>query len=312
MPSGWFVVATSAEVARRSVVTRRFMGEDLVVYRTAAGEVRAVDPYCPHLGAHLGHAGAVVGESLRCGFHGFQFDGAGACVATAYGGKAPRAAKLGVRRAQERDGLVVVWHDPSGAPPSWEVPVASDVGWTPLAVKKLSAAGHPQETSENSVDLGHFSAVHGYRDVALLGPAVENGPHLSIKYGMTRPAWPLGALGVALRSTFAIDLYGLGYSRVLTHVPALGVDVRHLVCATPSEPGRVELYLGVSLRAGGRVHAAGARALSRVVLGMFQRDVMQDFAVWEHKRYLARPALAEGDGPIGMYRRWAGQFYPPA
>ena len=38
-------------------------------------------------------------------------------------------------------------------------------------------------------------------------------------------------------------------------------------------------------------------------------DAQQDFLIWENKRYLARPALARGDGPIGKFRLWARQFY---
>ena len=38
-------------------------------------------------------------------------------------------------------------------------------------------------------------------------------------------------------------------------------------------------------------------------------DARQDFAIWQHKRYLSAPALAAGDGPIGKYRAWARQFY---
>lgn len=41
----------------------------------------------------------------------------------------------------------------------------------------------------------------------------------------------------------------------------------------------------------------------------FVTDVGQDVPLWEHKRYLDAPALAVGDGPIGLYRRWARQFY---
>jgi len=31
--------------------------------------------------------------------------------------------------------------------------------------------------------------------------------------------------------------------------------------------------------------------------------------VWQHKRYVQPPILAEGDGPAGKYRQWARQFY---
>jgi hypothetical protein len=40
-------------------------------------------------------------------------------------------------------------------------------------------------------------------------------------------------------------------------------------------------------------------------------DVRKDLPIWAHKRRLARPSLVPGDGPIGVYRRFARQFYPP-
>jgi 3-ketosteroid 9alpha-monooxygenase subunit A len=70
IPSGWFAVATSEEIAIRDVAIRHYFGQDLVVFRTESGAVSVFDPYCPHLGAHLGHGGRVEGERLRCPFHG--------------------------------------------------------------------------------------------------------------------------------------------------------------------------------------------------------------------------------------------------
>lgn len=39
------------------------------------------------------------------------------------------------------------------------------------------------------------------------------------------------------------------------------------------------------------------------------RQMNQDIPIWEHKRYLPKPMLCDGDGPIPEYRRWASQFY---
>ena len=36
---------------------------------------------------------------------------------------------------------------------------------------------------------------------------------------------------------------------------------------------------------------------------------VEDLEIWEHKAYLARPRLADTDGPIMAFRRWAAQFY---
>ncbi|WP_425436809.1 Rieske 2Fe-2S domain-containing protein [Mycobacterium rhizamassiliense] len=41
------------------------------MYRTKSGLARAIEAYCPHLGAHLGHGGKVLGDELHCPFHAF-------------------------------------------------------------------------------------------------------------------------------------------------------------------------------------------------------------------------------------------------
>jgi hypothetical protein len=49
--------------------------------------------------------------------------------------------------------------------------------------------------------------------------------------------------------------------------------------------------------------------ISRFILYCFSHDAQQDFDIWQNKRFIQPPALAEGDGPIGKYRLWARQFY---
>jgi len=50
-------------------------GENLVIFRTEEGRACVMDAYCPHLGAHLGFGGRVVGDCIECPFHGWKFDG---------------------------------------------------------------------------------------------------------------------------------------------------------------------------------------------------------------------------------------------
>jgi phenylpropionate dioxygenase-like ring-hydroxylating dioxygenase large terminal subunit len=38
------------------------MRKEVVLYRTFSGGVRACEPYCAHIGAHLGHGGMVGGR----------------------------------------------------------------------------------------------------------------------------------------------------------------------------------------------------------------------------------------------------------
>jgi nitrite reductase/ring-hydroxylating ferredoxin subunit len=316
LPSGWFVVATSDELPAGATLTTTFMAEELVLYRTASGEARAVSPFCPHLGAHLGRCGTVVGETIRCDFHHFRFGADGGCVGTGYGTKPPPSARLAVRHLLEQNGLILVHHDHEGRAPTWTPPLLDERGWSPLVRHRFSLRGHPQETTENSVDIGHFSAVHGYSDVRVLRDLRTEGPYLHARYAMRRAAGPLGRWGVRVSTEFDVHLYGLGYSFVEVEVVPYGVRLRHFVFSTPTEPDRIDLRIAVSVLApfgdgimSNLVGRPFASTLANIVGVMYVNDVGQDVRFWEHKQYVPRPALAEGDGPVAGYRRWASQFY---
>ena len=94
--SPWqFEVDFSEELEPGTARPARYFGKDLVIWRTSGGEPRVFDAFCPHLGAHLGHGGKVEGDSIRCPFHAWSFDGAGNCIDIPYAKRVPP--KAGVR-----------------------------------------------------------------------------------------------------------------------------------------------------------------------------------------------------------------------
>lgn len=319
-PNGWYALAFSRELRAGQVLNARFMGRELVLFRTAAGIACAMDAYCPHLGAHLGHGGRVEGETIRCPFHGFCYDVQGRCVSTPYGKRIPPRALAPVLPVRETHGMILAYHDAGGAAPCWEVPALDMTGWSPLLTKTASFRGHPQETTENSVDVGHFSVVHGYTDVETLKEAQVQGAYLNARYAMVRGK---RFLGRTVRAEFEIHVYGLGYSFVEASVPSFGMALRQFVLATPTDGQNIILRLAMSMRDDarpGRIHPLLAilpRALvnpliARGAFAGFTGDAAQDFVIWQHKRHVQPPILAEGDGPVGRYRQWARQFYPVA
>lgn len=321
-PRGWYVLAFARELRRGGVLTRALAGRELVLFRTASGRVAALDAYCPHLGAHLGHGGRVEGELLRCPFHGFRFDTDGRCAATGYGSKPPPTAVGHTWPVREVNGMLCVFHDADGRPPDWEIPALDATGWSAPVFRRFTLAAHPQETTENSVDLGHFSWVHGYRAVQLEGDVVIDGAYLSTAYTAQRPAPLVGRWWQGLHFDFRFEthIHGLGYSLVEVRVHGFDIRARLWVLPVPVAPGRLSLTLAASGDGGGDVHPAlqpvprrlRAALIGRGLLLALATDARQDFAIWEHKRYVHPPALALGDGPIGRYRTWATQFYPPA
>src|ERR1700731_404960 len=82
----WYVGAWSADVAPGTLLARTLLGEPIVFARTQSGEITALYDRCPHRFAALSR-GQVHGELLMCGYHGLQYNAAGACVANPHGNK---------------------------------------------------------------------------------------------------------------------------------------------------------------------------------------------------------------------------------
>ena len=74
----WHPVAEAAAVDGQPVADR-LLGQDLVLWRDAAGVVHAWPDQCPHRGAKLS-LGRVEQGCLECPYHGWRFDAGGQCV----------------------------------------------------------------------------------------------------------------------------------------------------------------------------------------------------------------------------------------
>lgn len=321
IPIGWYAISWSNELRRGEVKPVTAFARELVLFRTRSGKAVVQDPYCPHMGAHLGKGGCVKGESIVCPFHAFRFAPDGKCIATGYDSPPPPKMRVPSYPVHETHGLVLVWLGTAGEAPTFRIPEVDTDGWMEPVFKSYVLRGHPQETSENSVDFGHLAVVHGYKNVKVLRELRTDPGHLSVQYAMDRPyIQEIAGLG-DIYAEFFINVIGLGYSRVEVEVPRFGLRTRHLVFATPTDTEKLDLTIGFTHKRVGHGSAL-PRALTRLPLGIlnraimaagmkaFSHDVEQDFDIWNNKRYVHPPQLAVGDGPIGAYRRWAKQFYP--
>ena len=321
-PSGWYAVGFAHELVPGALWSRTFCGEELVVFRTEAGALSAVHAFCPHLGAHMGKGGCVRGELLECPFHAFRFGTDGVCREVAYGTKAPPKAVVRTWPVREVNGVILVWHGHAGEAPTFEVPALDADGWAAPMPHEFRLRSHPQETTENSVDFGHLSIVHGYDNVEMLDELQIDGAYLTARYAMTRDN-PFLPFAPPIRSAFRVHVHGLGVSIVDVEVQGLGLRFRLFVLPQPIDGEFITLRVGASMH---RDHVLGRKLplvgplvdawirplVQRTTLRGLVHDVGQDFEVWENKIYVDPPALAKGDGPIGLYRRYCKQFYPVA
>src|SRR5882672_5253520 len=93
IPLGWFFVGYSEELPAGELRSIEYFGQEWILFRNQAGEAGVVDPYCPHLGAHLGHGGKVDGDSLVCPFHNWAYNPKGWCTRIPYAKVLPPVTK---------------------------------------------------------------------------------------------------------------------------------------------------------------------------------------------------------------------------
>jgi 3-ketosteroid 9alpha-monooxygenase subunit A len=110
---GWYAVARSDDIAAGGVATLSLFGKEFVAWRGEDGQLRAVDPYCPHLGAHLGDGGTVTGNELRCPVHHWSLNGEGVVTNLRFGASGARKPLcIGAWAIREAQGQVDVWYPP--------------------------------------------------------------------------------------------------------------------------------------------------------------------------------------------------------
>lgn len=301
-PSGWYQVAYVDEVPAGHVQPLHYFGRDLVLFRTESGALRVFDAHCVHLGAHLGVGGKVVGESLRCPFHAWRWGVDGGCVEVPYSARPPAAARMRSWPVREVNGLVMVFHDETGAAPSWDVPAVGEVGddaWTPFEKRRWKIRTQPQEMAENAVDRAHFRYVHGTLTVPE-SVAEADGPVLKVRSKM-KLGTPMGGMDGAIES----DAWGFGFGVVRFQGI---VETLLLTSVVPIDGEHVDVWFSFSVK---KLPSRGAtRGVGAALIADIEKQLAEDTPIWENKAHLTAPVLCPDDGPIGLLRRWAKQFYP--
>ena len=159
----WHPVAASVELdADNPTKEVRLLGEDLVLYRDASGTLGLIEPSCAHRKASLAY-GIPEENGIRCAYHGWIFNEAGACVdqpSEPEGSKFKEKVRIRAYKAQELGGAIFAYMGPDPAPllPRHDVLVWSGVRRT----QSIMLPANWLQCHENSLDPLHFQWLHRY------------------------------------------------------------------------------------------------------------------------------------------------------
>lgn len=157
-PDHWYPVAWGEDLKPGSAHGVRFAGEPIVVVRTGTGKLFALEDRCAHRQVPLSQ-GVVDGDQLRCNYHGWTYDCAGACVDVPYIGMKGQRLPNGVKAypASEVDGLIFVF---PGNPELAEERKPKTLGMATNSAYKTrrlnrDVAAHYTFMHENLMDMNH-------------------------------------------------------------------------------------------------------------------------------------------------------------
>jgi len=293
----WYPVCMSSELAAGKVLGTSFLDGRIVVFRGESGRVQALSAYCPHLGADLA-AGSVVGDSIRCAFHHWEFNQEGACQKTGPGDPVPPGACLFRFPTQERYGLVWVFN---GESPHFELPDF------PYPDDEL--AFHVEEHEEvfpvdpwviccNTPDVQHIRVVHGFQFDN--GEPAENmvltDHSMMYDFDGIHPAGP--------RVTFRVGIFGttLFYQSSSFNGRWYG----YLAPFAMPEPGKTKLYYVIAARKS-EGDEASLKELFDFAMGI-QRQIIADDAPILRSVQFRPGTLTKSDTALARFFEYLRKF----
>ena len=157
----WQVAAYSREVVPGRMLARRIANEPLVLFRASTRQVIAMEDRCPHRSAPLSR-GKLIGDVVRCGYHGLRFDTQGKCVFVPGQNFIPPKARARTFPIVERYTMVWVW---LGEEELAQPALIPDVHWMDHPEWIASEGYHRIEANykllnDNLLDLSHETYVH--------------------------------------------------------------------------------------------------------------------------------------------------------
>jgi phenylpropionate dioxygenase-like ring-hydroxylating dioxygenase large terminal subunit len=159
----WYAVEFSDEIST-SPKLLKILGRELVLYRTADGQIQSMSNRCIHRGASLAK-GVIAKDCIVCPYHGWEYQADGNCVkipSQSPTATIPKAAKISTYPVQDKYGWIWVYmgdQTPGLLPTIPNFPQMKSGGLRSIQGKFFWNANY-ERVLENGLDFAHAPFVH--------------------------------------------------------------------------------------------------------------------------------------------------------
>jgi nitrite reductase/ring-hydroxylating ferredoxin subunit len=154
----WYCVGDISMLSEKNIFPTQIGHQQLIVFRTKTGNIHCLDAFCSHMGLRLS-TGDVIGDSVRCKFHHWQYNGHGEAHDSGCT-KLTENKNLNSYPVEVRYGLIWIW---AGSAPKYSLPWHPDLAeneFSYLVGKTYSRPSHPHISLLNALDIQHVNTVH--------------------------------------------------------------------------------------------------------------------------------------------------------
>ncbi|MEO0030530.1 MAG: hypothetical protein RIS94_288 [Pseudomonadota bacterium] len=161
--NAWYVAAFREDIGE-ALLSRWILGEPVVLYRKEDGTAVAVGGRCPHRYFPLGESQRI-GDTIRCGYHGFTFGADGRCTRVPSQSNVPSVYRIPSYPLVERGLWAFIWPgDPEKADESL-LPGEAEIGFGVAGYiykpfRTMLVKGRYQLLNDNLLDLTHLGFLH--------------------------------------------------------------------------------------------------------------------------------------------------------
>ncbi|VAV99233.1 hypothetical protein MNBD_ALPHA02-1474 [hydrothermal vent metagenome] len=317
----WYPACLSEELTERPLKVM-MLGCNFALFRDQKGDAHCLSNTCIHRGGSLacqGDAapGKVIGDNIRCPYHGWEFNKDGDCVKIPSRGAdapIPPKAKIDAYPTQEKYGIVFVF---LGDLPEEERPPLLDAvefgqeGWA-ANIQTYNLQTSYQRSIENAIDPAHNEFVHPTH-----GFSGERDDYVVPKLDLIEEEWGVGFMTDYESSGTPDKEYGklrdkattragsgtFGPSQFWTKIHPSGKFFMHqYTYDLPIDENNTRVFL-VNMRNAGLDDEMGARLRSRnLIVAQQDIDVLDEVEPTQTPRDITKEFMMPADSCIMKYR----------